>query len=178
MAHYRITPLHKKSIHIIYEMYRYNQDNTVSWFNIEDHYRWGAGFLDDDNELNLESDPNRSQHCSANQGEFEGCDFEDSIACYFDFSDDITKEEQELIKESYYSGGAGWLFDDADHNWAEEDCYVVVDAPYKIEYCKEDGTVIREVKIRSLEEDQELQNKLGVDYYIPKDSGIEPYKWK
>ena len=43
MEHYTITPLEKKSISIRYEMYRDNDDGTQSWFNIDDHYRWGKG---------------------------------------------------------------------------------------------------------------------------------------
>lgn len=178
MAHYRITPLEKKSIHIVYEMYRNNEDGTTSWFNIEDHYRWGAGFIEEDMECNLEFDPSRSQYCKADAGEYEGCEFEDGVACYFEFSEDISEEEQEAIKEAYYEGGAGWLYDDPDHDWQEEDCYVVVDAPYKIEFCEEDGTAIREVKVRSRDEWNELREKLGKDWYVPMDNAIEPYKWK
>lgn len=144
MAHYRVTPLDKKSIHITYEMYKVNEDNSISWFNIEDHYRWGVGFIEEDMDCNIEDDRTRSQYCKADAGEFEGCEFDDSIAVYFEFSDDLTEEQQEEIKEAYYEGGAGWIYD-GDHDWQEEDCYVVVDAPYKIELCEENGTVIKEV---------------------------------
>ena len=178
MAHYRITPLEKKSIHIVYEMYRNNDDGSISWFNIEDHYRWGQGFIEEDMDCNLEHDQSRSQYCKADAGEFEGCEFEDSIACYFEFSDDISESEQEEIKEAYYNGGAGWLYDDPDHTWEEEDCYVVVDAPYKTEFCDEHGTVIREVKTRSLDESNALRNTLGEGWYVPTDAGVEPYKWR
>lgn len=145
MAHYTITPLEKKSIHISYEMYRENEDGTISWFNIEDHYRWGRGFIEEDMDCNIESDRTRSQYCKSDAGEYEGCEFDDSVSVYFEFSDDINEEEQEAIKNAYYEGGAGWLYDDPDHSWQEEDSYVVVDAPYKIELCDEDGTVIKEV---------------------------------
>ena len=52
MSHYTITPLEKKSISITYEMYRENDNGTISWFNIEDHYRWGKGFIAEDMECN------------------------------------------------------------------------------------------------------------------------------
>ena len=178
MAHYRVTPLEKKSIRIVYEMFRNNDDGTISWFNIADHYRWGAGFIEEDMDCNLESDPSRSQYCKADAGEYESCEFEDGVACYFEFSDDISDEEQEAIKQAYFAGGAGWLYDDPDHTWEEEDCYVIVDAPYKVDFCDETGTVIREVKVRSLEEQTALREKLGSDWYVPADSSIEPYKWK
>ena len=142
MAHYRITPLEKKSIHIPYEMFRNNPDGSVSWFNIEDHYRWGRGFIEEDMDCNLETDQTRSQYCKADAGEYEGCEFDDSIAVYFEFSDDLSKEEQQDIRDGYYEGGAGWLYDDPDHEWQEEDCYVVVDAPYQVDLCSENGTVI------------------------------------
>lgn len=182
MAHYRITPLEKKSISITYEMFRENDDNTISWFNIEDHYRWGQGFIEEDLEVNLESDQTRSQYCKADAGEYEGCEFEDQHACWFEFSDDISEEEQEKIKKNYLEGddegrgGAGWLFDSPDHNWQEEDSYVIVLPPYKVEFCEEDGSVIREVKVRSREEQEALRTQLGTDWYIPTDSGLEPSK--
>lgn len=149
MAHYRVTPLEKKSIHIVYEMFRENPDGTISWFNIEDHYRWGQGFVEEDMDINLETDQTRSQYCKADAGEYESCDLDDRIAVYFEFSDDISEEEQEEIKNNYLDGdedgvgGAGWLYD-AEHDWQEEDCYVVVDAPYRVDLCTEDGTVIEE----------------------------------
>ena len=48
MRVYRITPLEKKSIFIVYEMFRENDDGSISWFNVEDHYRWGQGFVEED----------------------------------------------------------------------------------------------------------------------------------
>lgn len=177
MAHYTITPLEKKSISITYEMYRKNADDTISWFNIEDHYRWGRGFIEEDLDCNLEHDQTRSQHCKPDAGEYEGCEFDDSVACWFEFSDDITEAEQEAIKEAYYEGGAGWLFD-GYHEWQEEDSYVEVLPPYKVEFCEEDGTPIREVKTRSLEECIKLREELGDGWAVPTDAAIEPYKWK
>lgn len=150
MAHYRITPLEKKSIRIVYEMYRENNDGSISWFNVEDHYRWGVGFIEEDMDCNIEKDRTRSQYCKAEAGEYEGCDFDDQVACWFEFSDDISEEEQEEIKGNYLEGsddglmGAGWIFD-GDHDWQEEDSYVIVDAPYKVELCEENGTVIKEI---------------------------------
>lgn len=178
MSHYTITPLEKKSISITYEMYRENDDGSISWFNIEDHYRWGKGFIAEDMDCNLEHDQTRSQHCKAEDGEYDGCDFDDQVACWFEFSEDITEEEQEEIKEAYYEGGAGWLFDDPDHAWQEEDSYVIVLPPYKVEFCEQDGTVIREVKTRTLDECIKLRKELGDGWSIPTDAAIEPSKWK
>lgn len=150
MAHYTITPLEKKSIYLVYEMYRENADGSISWFNVEDHYRWGRGFIAEDMDCNLNKDRTQPQYCKAEDGEYEGCDMDDQVACFFEFSDDIEEAEQEEIKRLYLEGnedgvcGAGWLFD-GEHDWQEEDSYVVVLGPYKVEFCEEDGTVINEV---------------------------------
>lgn len=182
MAHYRITPLEKKSISITYEMFRSNDDGTTSWFNVEDHYRWGQGFIAEDMDCNLEHDQTRSQYCKADDGEYEGCEFDDQVACWFEFSDDITEDEQEEIKKNYLEGnedsllGAGWLFD-GEHNWEEEDSYVIVLPPYKVEFCKEDGTLIREVKTRTLDECIKLREELGDGWNVPTDAALEPHKW-
>lgn len=175
MAHYRITPLEKKSISITYEMFRENADGTISWFNVEDHYRWGVGFLAEDMDCNLSGAESPTQYCKAEDGEYEGCEFDDQVACWFEFSDDIGEEEQEEIKKNYLEGndegqmGAGWLFD-AEHDWQEEDSYVVVLGPYKVEFCSENGEVIREVKLRTQEECTKLYEETG--HYVSKDSAL------
>lgn len=185
MSHYKITPLEKKSIIAHYEMYRENADGTVSWFNLEDHYRWGSGFLAEDEECNLNNASGNQAYAKMDQGEYEGCEFDDSVACYWEFSDDITEEEQEKIKNCYCygdddddgRGGAGWLYE-GNHEWQFEDEYVTVLGPYKIEFCEEDGTVVREVKLRTRDEQEKLQESLGEGWYIPYDSALEPEKWK
>lgn len=170
MSHYTITPLEKKSISIAYEMYRENSDGSISWFNIEDHYRWGRGFLAEDMDCNLSAADSDTQYCKADDGEYEGCEFEDSVAVYFEFSDDLSEEEQEAIKEAYYEGGAGWLYDDPDHEWQEEDCYVVVAGPYRVDFCNENGDVIREVKLLTQQEWQNTYDQKGG--YVSKDSAL------
>ena len=144
MSHYTITPLEKKSIYVRYEMYRENDDGSISWFNIDDHYRWGKGFIAEDMDCNLPWEGDDTAYCKPGEGEGDGCDLDDQVACFFDFSDDIDEEEQEAIKEAYYDGGAGWLYDDPTHNWQEEDCYVVVLGPFRVDLCDANGTIIEE----------------------------------
>lgn len=181
MAHYTITPLEKKSISITYEMYRENADGSISWFNVEDHYRWGRGFIAEDMECNLNGGD--SIYCKADDGEYDGCEFDDQVACWFEFSEDITEEEQEKIKQLYLEGdedgrgGAGWIHE-GDHEWQIEDDYVIVMAPYKIEFCNEDGSALREVTLRTTEEKKKLNESLGEGWYIPNDNALEPEKWK
>lgn len=150
MAHYRITPLEKKSISALYELFRQNPETgEVQWVNIEETYRWGQAFVEEDFDCNLPTEGSDTAYCKMDAGEFEGCEFDDSISVYFEFSDDITEEEQEEIKEAYYNGGASWIYD-GEHEWEIEDDYVVVAAPFKIEFCDEHGTVIKEVQPRKL----------------------------
>lgn len=151
MAHFRITPLEKKSICAVYEMYRSNADGTISWFNVEDHYRWGRGFIAEDMECNLPRADEKTIYCKADEGEGECCELDDGVACFFEFSDDLTAEERELIESNYYAGGAGWLFD-GDHEWELEDDGIEIIPPVIVELCDEEGNVIREVKLKTLEE--------------------------
>lgn len=150
MAHYRITPLEKKSIDAVYELYRQNPETGITqWVNIQESYRWGQGFIAEDMDCNLPHTSTKDAYCKMDEGEFEGCEFDDSVAVNFDFDESITEEEQEEIKEAYYNGGAGWIFD-GEHEWEIEDDYVIVYAPFKVEFCKEDGTVINEVELKPL----------------------------
>lgn len=156
---YLIKPLHKKSICWHIEMFRENADGSISWFNIDDHYRWGQGFVEEDMAINLPLEGDAQAHAQTNCG--WGAELDDQHACWFKFSDDISEEEQARIKECYLDcdpnddderGGAAWLFD-GDHAWQVEDDYLVIDAPYQVSLCEDDGTVIEEnVKLRTREE--------------------------
>ena len=137
---YRITPLEKKSMVWQAEMYRVNEDESISWFNVEETWRWGQGFIDQEDGA-LPYDDVNIIYCQPQAG--WGSELDDLIACYFEFSDDLTEEERQEIEEAYEEGGASWLFD-GDHNWLEESSEVAVVAPFKIDLCKEDGTVIEE----------------------------------
>lgn len=138
---YRITPLEKKSIYARYEMFRDNADGSTSWFNVEDHYRWGQGFIEEDMDVNLPREGDQYAYCDPNAG--WGAELDDGVAQFFEFSDDMSDEEQQQIKEDFYDGGAGWLYG-GDHDWQEEDSSIIVIAPFKIDLCKDDGTVIQE----------------------------------
>ena len=142
MAHYRITPLAKKSIVVEYEMFRNNENGSISWFNVAETFRWGFGFLSEEDGPFIKLDDDEI-YCSMVDGEMEGCELDDSVACSFEFSDDLTEEERAEIEQLYYEGGAGWLYD-GDHVWVEESSHVVVYGPYKVEYCDSDGDVIRD----------------------------------
>lgn len=147
MAHYRITPLEKKSIEVFFELYRQNPETgDTQWVNINETYRWGKAFIAEDMDLNLPYADSKEAYCKMEDGEYEGCDFEDSVAVSFEFSDDITDEEQEAIREAYYDSGMGWIYD-GEHDWEIEDDYVVVYGPFTVELCDENGGFIKEVKL-------------------------------
>ena len=138
---YLIKPLEKKSIVYHVEMFRENDDGSISWLNIDETYRWGQGFIEEDMDCNLPWDSDTIAYTKSDVG--WGCEFDDSTSIEFEFSEDISEEEQEDIKQSYYDGGAGWLYD-GEHDWLEEDSVVLVYAPYQVDLCEEDGTVIEE----------------------------------
>ena len=145
---YLIKPLEKKSIVYHVEMYRSNPDGSISWFNIDETYRWGQGFIEADLDCNLPWEDDDVAYARADAG--WGCEFDDSCSVEWEFSDDIDEMEQQELKELYYEGGAGWLFD-GGHDWQEEDTAVHVIAPYQVSLCNEiTGEVIEEnVKLKS-----------------------------
>lgn len=136
---YCVRPLEKKSISISYEMYRSNADGSTSWFNIEDHYRWGQGFIAEDLSENLPYADSSVVYCKSDCG--WGCELDDQIAVNFEFSDDLSEQDQQAIKDAYREGGAGWLHE-GDHEWEFEDDYVIVLAPFQVDLCEDDGSVI------------------------------------
>jgi len=138
---YLIKPLEKKSVVYHVEMFRENTDGSISWFNLDDTYRWGQGFIEENMDCNLPYADGDIAYCDPNAG--WGSELDDSCSCFFEFSDDISEEEQKEIKEAYYVGGARWLFD-GNHNWEEEDSAIHVLAPFKVSLCEEDGTVVIE----------------------------------
>lgn len=138
---YLIKPLEKKSIVWHVEMFRENPDGTISWFNLDETYRWGQGFIEADMDCNLPYKGDKIAYTKQDVG--WGCEFDDSISCWFEFSDDLSEQEKEAIEQAYYDGGAGWLYD-GEHDWQEEDAAVHVLAPFQVSLCDEDGTVIEE----------------------------------
>jgi hypothetical protein len=143
---YLIKPLEKKRIQWCVEMYRQNDDGSISWFNITETYRWGQGIIEENKDCNLPYQGDDIVYCK-NDCRWDS-ELEDSIHIGWEFGNDLSELDQQELKESYYDGGAGWLFD-GEHNWRVEDDYIVVYAPYQISLCEENGTVIEEkVKLK------------------------------
>jgi len=144
---YLIKPLEKKSIIYHVEMYRENPDGSISWFNLDETYRWGQGFIEEDLDCNLPWKGDKVAYAKTDCG--WGCEFDDSISVEFQFSEDLDPFAQQEIKECYYEGGAGWLYD-GDHEWQEEDAAVHIIAPFQVSLCDElTGDIIKEnVKLK------------------------------
>jgi len=160
---YLIRPLEKKSIVYHVEMFRENEDGSISWFNIDETYRWGQGFIEEDMDCNLPWEGDPVAYAKTDAG--WGCEFDDSVSIEWEFSDDISETEQQELKELYYEGGSGWLYD-GEHDWQEEDCAVHIIAPYQVDLCEEDGTVIEEnIKLK-----QRPEPGNNWPFPLPKDS--------
>jgi hypothetical protein len=155
---YLIKPLEKKSIVWCVEMYRNNADGSISWYNINETYRWGQGFIEEDLDCNLPYEGDNTAQARTDCG--WGAELEDSCATDWEFSEDLSEEDQEYIKQCYYDGdpdddnvpdmgGAAWLFD-GTHDWQVEDDYLEIIGPYQISLCEDDGTVVEEnVKLKT-----------------------------
>jgi hypothetical protein len=147
MSIYLIKPLEKKSICWHIELFRDNPDNTISWVNIDDHYRWGQGFVEEDMDCNLPYEGDIQTTARTDVG--WGAELEDQHSCWFEYSDDFTDEQKEEFETAYHEGGAGWLFD-GEHDWQVEDDYLIIDAPFQVSLCEDDGTIIEEsVKLKA-----------------------------
>ena len=144
---YRIKPVDKKSIYMVYECYK-EIDGKIRWFNVRELYRWGQGFreLDDPvykEDTTLYIDPNIGW----------GCELDDGIATDFEFDDEFTDEEKENIENCWMNGdpedeygrvSGAWLYDYSD--WQVEDDYVEILGPFTVDIIDEDqyNTVIEE----------------------------------
>ena len=125
---YRIKPVDKKSIELLYDVYRENPDGTIVGWYVTELYRWGQAFVESEDELPyLES---KTFTGSPNVG--DGCDLEDTISVDFYFDDEIPDEEKQEIEDSWYEGGLGWLVD-GEHEWQIEDESITIYGPFVVD---------------------------------------------
>lgn len=138
---YKITPLEKKSIFNRIDVYRQNDDDSISGFTIEEHYRWGQGYVDSKDYFPVTSDS--YAYCDSQIG--WGAELDDHVAFFIEFTDDLSEEEREEIEKNYLDDRAGWLYD-GDHNWEIEEDTIVIMPPYRIDKVdtKEYGKVLEE----------------------------------
>ena len=148
---YRITPLEKKSVEYFVDVFERMPDGTIRGFDVTEIWRWGFGYREEDNpvwQYEVEGG-NVRIHCNPQVG--WGCELDDLIGVYVNFSDGFTDDEKAYI-EAILRGeqedddgrwGTPWIYD-GDHNWEVEDDHVAIIGPVKIDLLDEDGNVLEE----------------------------------
>ena len=131
---YRIKPVDKKSIEIIYEAYKEIDGSFVNWY-VTELYRWGQGFVESIDELPYLED----KYIVTDPSVGDGSELDDHISCDFGFDDELTDEEREHIEECWMNGdpldednrgGAAWLYDYSD--WQIENNSITIYAPFEV----------------------------------------------
>ena len=130
---YRIKPKDKKSIEAYYDVYSKDEQGNIRGWNVTELYRWGQGFVENEDELPFSDD---RYHC-VDPTIGWGCELDDLCAVDFEFDDSFTEEEKEQIEQSWEDGGAGWLYD-GDHIWEVEEDIITILGPFIVDKINED----------------------------------------
>jgi hypothetical protein len=150
---YRIKPTDKKSVEAFYDVYKRMPDGTIRGWNVTELYRWGQGFVENEDELPYSDD--RSHCVDPTLG--WGCELDDLCAVDFEFDESFTDEEKAEIEECWQNGdpndeyersGAAWLYDYSD--WEVEDDTVTILGPFTVDKIDEDvyNEVIETVELK------------------------------
>lgn len=140
---YRISPLEKKSVEYFVDVFERLPDGTIRGFDVTEVWRWGYGFREE-NDIPWKFEAEGRVHCNPQVG--WGCELDDLISVYVNFSDGFTDAEKEEIEailryekeDEDGRCGTGWLYD-GDHNWEIEDDHVCILAPVKIDLVDANG---------------------------------------
>ena len=133
---YRIKPVDKKSIEIVYEVFKEKPDGTFVNWSVTELYRWGQGFVETEDELPYID----SRYIGVDPMIGDGCELDDNISVDFEFDDEITQEERDHIEECWCNGdpndedgrsNAAWLYDVSD--WCIEHESVTIYGPFEVE---------------------------------------------
>jgi hypothetical protein len=182
MSHYRIRPMNANAISMKYELFRFNPNESISTLCITEIWRFGFGFIHEEMEINLDYADSDTFYAKPDEGENEGCEFEGLDNVYFVFSDNVPENEREQFKQCYFEGdddgkgGVGYIHE-GEHEWEIDYQDIEIAAPVQIDFCDEDGNVIRQVELRSIGESNELHETLGGRYYVPRDKLIKLQKF-
>ena len=140
---FRITPLEKKSVEYFVDVYETLPDGSIRGFDVTETWRWGVGFKEEDDPV-YEYETKNGVHCNPQVG--WGCELDDLVSVYVNFTDGFTEEEKTEI-EAILRGekededgrwGTAWLYD-GDHNWEIEDDHLRILPPFKIDLVDESG---------------------------------------
>lgn len=132
---YRITPIDKKSIYAVYDVYKINEQDEMKGFVVRELYRWGQGFREIDDPVYLED---KSIVCDPNLG--YGAELDDCISIDFDYDGEWTDIEKEQLENCWCNGdpedpdmrmGAAWLYDYSD--WEVEEDFLEIIGPFKVD---------------------------------------------
>ena len=144
---YRITPLEKKNVEYFVDVFERMPDGAIRGFEVTEVWRWGFGFRElDEPVMSYEVDPEQGHgvHCNPQVG--WGCELDDLISVYVNFSDEYTLEERARIEDILRGEqedeegrwGTAWLYD-GDHAYEIEDDHVRILGPVRIDLVNEHG---------------------------------------
>jgi len=135
----RITPLHKKSITQMVQLYDIPNDPNQKFVEINETYRWGYGYKEGD-DMNYEHNwKGDTIWCDSTIG--HGAELDDLCSVFFDYEGPWTDEEKEEFEDRWYNGdpedndgrsGMGWLYDYQD-KWQIEDEQLIINGPFKFD---------------------------------------------
>jgi hypothetical protein len=134
---YRIKPTDKKSIEAFYDVFKRMPDGTIKGWSVKETYRWGQGFVENEDELPYSDD--KSHYVDPTIG--WGCELDDLCACWFEFDDSFTDEEKAEVEKLWYEGdpndeygrsGAAWLYD-GEHDWEVEEDSITIYGPFAVD---------------------------------------------
>ena len=125
---YRIKPVDKKSIEAFYDVFSKDEQGNIRSWSVTEMYRWGQGFVENEDELPHSDDREHSVDPQIGWG----CELDDLCAVDFEFDESFTEEEKAEIEEAWEDGGAGWLYD-GDHNWQVDYDSVTIYGPFKVD---------------------------------------------
>ena len=140
---YRIKPTDKKSIEAYYDVYSKDEQGNIRGWSVTELYRWGQGFVENEDELPFKND----RYHSVDPTIGWGCELEDLCAVDFEFDDSFTEEEKTEIEQLWEDGGAGWLYD-GEHDWEVEEDTITILGPFVVDKIDED---VYNVSIETIE---------------------------
>ncbi len=141
---YRITPLEKKNAEILYDVFEEMEDGSTRSWHIEELYRWGLGFRHVDNPVTEWEVNSKAITCDTDAG--YGAELDDLINVSFNFDENFTEEEKDELKNLWYEGGAGWLYD-GDHSWQVDYDSLTIYGSVKIDLIDDSTLEIFEEKV-------------------------------
>ena len=133
---YRIKPQDKKSVEAMYHFYRTTDTGDIVGWCVRELYRWGQGFVESIDELPYLDSP--AVYVDPNMG--DGCELEDNISIDFEFDEEMSDQERQLIEEHWCNGdpsdeygrcGLAWIYDFSD--WEVEQESVIIYGPLKVD---------------------------------------------